>query len=115
MLNTDMTMYQAFQDAAASRPETAAVICGGNRLTYRELQTRADALAGGLGSLGVEKGDRVLTLLPAGDSFATIFFALAGLGAVVVPMSSQTRPRQLRHVVGDCEPVLIVAEWSVLR
>jgi len=114
MLGTNMTMSQAFGEVARSRPDTLALICHGERLTYGELHARMGNLAAALAAQDIAKGDRVATLLPPGAAFTTIFFALARLGAVVVPLNPQTRPRQLRHVLADCAPVLLVAEEEAL-
>ncbi|MGQ9585861.1 MAG: class I adenylate-forming enzyme family protein [Anaerolineae bacterium] len=114
MLNTRMTMFEALEEVVSSRPGTLALVCRGERLSYSDLRERVKALAGSLAARGIGKGDRVVTLLPPGIPFPTIFFALARLGAVVVPLNSQARPRQLRHVLGDCKPALLVAEAEAL-
>jgi len=114
MLNLGMTMFQAFRDVAESRPDVLALVCRGERLTYRELLARVEALAAALAARGIGKGARVATLLPPGVPFTTLFFALARLGAVTVPLNPQSRPRQLRHILADCTPILLVAERGAL-
>ena len=57
------------------------------RLTYHQLDLDSNALARGLQSLGVKKGDRVCVSLGNNLEFATITYALFKLGAVLVPLN----------------------------
>jgi len=113
MLSTDLTMAQAFRQVAESRPGQEALVCGELRATYSHLSGRIDVLAQSLHRLGVGRGDKVAALLPPGLEFVALFFAIARLGAVVVPINPQTRPRGLSHVLGDAEPVVLVAHRPV--
>ncbi|MGQ9715681.1 MAG: class I adenylate-forming enzyme family protein [Anaerolineae bacterium] len=114
MLNTQMTLFQALDEVATSRPRNLALVCGEERLTYGQLRERVLAAARGLAARGIGKGDRVATLLPPGVPFVVLFFALARLGGVIVPLNPQSRPRLLRHILGDCQPRLLVAEREAL-
>ncbi|KAI1622611.1 fatty-acyl-CoA synthase [Exophiala viscosa] len=57
------------------------------RLTYSQLDLDSNALARGLQSLGVKKGDRVCVSLGNNLEFATITYALFKLGAILVPLN----------------------------
>jgi fatty-acyl-CoA synthase len=108
MLNVDMTMSRALREVARSRSGQEALVCGHVRLTYGQLLERVDGLANGLHCLGVGKGDRVACILPPGPEHGVLFFAVAELGAVIVPLSPQVRPRQLNEVLADAQPVALV-------
>lgn len=69
---------------AATWPERIAVVDGERRWTYREIDTRADRLAGGLLDLGIRAGERVLVHLPNVAEFVPLCFALFRIGAVPV-------------------------------
>lgn len=56
----------------------------GERLTYRQLDERSNALARGLRERGVRKGDRVAVSLGNNWEFAVTTYALFKLGAVLV-------------------------------
>ena len=75
------TLDAALAHRAAHAPDALAFAAGGERLTYGGLRADAEALASGLASLGVCRGDRVVLLLPAGLDFIRAFFALQRLGA----------------------------------
>jgi fatty-acyl-CoA synthase len=113
MLNTEMTMAEAFRDVAASRQDREALICGELRATYGQLLERIHALASGLHGLGVHKGDKVAALLPPGPEFVYLFFAVAELGAIIVPLNPQLRRRSLSSVLHDAAPVALVTSRRI--
>ncbi len=113
MLSRDMTMAQAFRHVADLCREQEALVCGEQRITYGQLQDRAHVLARGLQDLGVGKGDRIAMLLPPGPEFVYLFFAVAELGAVIVPLNPQLRPKRLADLLRDAKPVALVASPAV--
>ncbi|MFX0013729.1 MAG: AMP-binding protein [Promethearchaeota archaeon] len=78
-------------DSAIEFPDNIACtfIAGEYRteLTYSELKLQVDKLATALDGLGVEKGDRVATILPSCPQFIIADYAIMRLGAVHVPLS----------------------------
>ncbi len=108
MISTTMTLDQALRTQASAYARREALVCGADRLTYGELAARAEALAGGLHGLGVGAGDRVALLLPPGWRFVALFFGLARLGAVAVPINPQLRQRHLARIVADLQPAVVV-------
>jgi len=113
MLNTEMVMAEAFRQVAEPRKDQEALVCGKVRATYGQLLERAGGLARGLHQLGLRKGDRVIALLPPGPEFVYLFFAVAELGAVIVPLNPRTRRRRLSEVLRDAEPVALVTSRLV--
>src|SRR5690348_3611037 len=57
------------------------------RFTFAGLNARANRAANALRALGVRKGDRVALLLMNGVEFSASFFAIAKIGAVIVPLN----------------------------
>ncbi len=110
MLSTQMTLAQAFFSVADERPRQEALVCGEQRVTYGELAGRVRALAAGLASFGLHKGDVIAMQLSPGPEYVCTFFAAAQLGLVVVPLNTQLRARTLSEVLVDCTPAAMVAE-----
>lgn len=110
MLNSHMTMAKAFMQVAEPHRRQLALTCGELRYTYGALLDRTHRLASGLQSFGINKGDRVAAFLSPGADFACLFFALAEIGGVFVPLNPELRPRSLNQVLQDADPVMIVAE-----
>lgn len=74
---------------------------------------RAERLGTGLCRLGLGKGDEVPALLTPGPEFAYLFFAVARLGAVMVPLDAQARRRRLSAASRDADPNVVVAERAM--
>jgi acyl-CoA synthetase (AMP-forming)/AMP-acid ligase II len=76
--------------------------------TFGEVEGQAEALAASLSNLGVEAGDRVAVVLPGCPEFAVAFFALAKLGAVLVPLSPRLTETELQYMLRHSESVCAV-------
>lgn len=61
---------------AAELPGHVAVVGGGQRWTFAELEARAERIARGLLAQGLEPGDRVVVQLPNIPEFLSVVFAL---------------------------------------
>ncbi|WP_206051061.1 propionyl-CoA synthetase [Nocardioides speluncae] len=77
--------------------------------TYRQLTDEVSRFAGGLASLGVVKGDRVLIYLPMVPEAAIAMLACARLGAVHSVVFGGFAPKELAARVDDAKPKVIVA------
>jgi carnitine-CoA ligase len=83
-------------------------------LTYSELDWETDRFAAGLAESGVKRGDRVAALLQNRPEFPLLWFALAKLGAVLVPLNTALKGDLLRYELDDCQAQAIVIEASLL-
>jgi len=92
------------------RPERTAYIIGPHRVTYRQLNALANRLAHLLTGLGIVRGERVATLAGTRLEYPAIYFAVAKLGAVHVPLNVRWKPDELRYGLVQSEArVLLVA------
>jgi O-succinylbenzoate-CoA ligase len=73
----------------------------GERLSYPELNARANRTANALRDLGVKKGDRVALLLMNSREFVEAFFGLAKIGAIVVPLNWRLVADELSFILKD--------------
>ncbi len=92
-------------------PLKEAVVFKDERITYQELRNRSYRLANALSSLGVNKGDRVAVLLRNCPEWFDIFFAVASLGAVMVPVNFLLKSKEVEFIVRDSgAKVLLVGQ-----
>jgi len=98
---------------AASAPDREAVVFGAERWRYPELADRVAAAARALLAAGVKPGDRVATLSPPHPDFYLTFLATTAIGAIWLGLNPRYQERELRHPVGDAEPVLIFARTVI--
>ena len=74
---------------------------GGERLTFAELNARCNRVANAFAAAGVSKGERVALLLMNGAEFFEAYFALAKIGAVVVPLNWRLVADELEFILKD--------------
>jgi long-chain acyl-CoA synthetase len=79
-------------------------------LTHRELDERSDAVAAVLAQRGVARGDRVALSLQNVPEFVIATLAAWKAGAIVVPISPMFKEREVRTLVDDCAPALVIGE-----
>lgn len=91
-------------------PGKEALVAGAERLTYAELDARADRLAAALLAAGVAPGDRVATLARNSAEHVCLYFATARLGALLVPLNFWHRADAHRYALEDSAPVLLCHE-----
>lgn len=77
------------------------------RWTYGALIDTVRRTAGGLGALGLGRGDRILLRLGNSSDFPLLFFAAIALGALPVPVSPLLTEPELRGILADLQPRLI--------
>ncbi len=93
---------------AAADPETTAVICGANSLTYGELLQLADELAVELRAEGVSSGDRVALVLPRSLDMLVAIVGVLRAGAAYVPIDPTYPPERIRLITEQAEPSALV-------
>lgn len=76
-----------------------AIVCGGVSWTYAELDGVCNRLGRGLKGLGVRRGDRVAILARNSHAFAALRFALARIGAIMVPINFMLNPDEVRFIL----------------
>jgi long-chain acyl-CoA synthetase len=112
-----------FAETASHHPEREAVVAGGRRVTYGELDRLAGLIAGNLAARGIVAGERVALLLCNGVEFVAYMMASARLGAIVVPLGARLKAPELDDAINDCGAAALVyeseyagnlPEWSAL-
>lgn len=78
------TFGAMLRQRAAAHGDRIAIVGGDRRISYAELDARADRLAAGFRSLGLRPGDRAIVQLPNIPQFFEVIFALFRLGALPV-------------------------------
>src|SRR6202042_1759444 len=84
---------------------------GPQRLTFAQLDERANRAAAGLAGLGIAGSDRVLLQLPNSCEFAVALFALLRVGAIPVMCLTGHRAAELGHFAAVSDAIaLIIAD-----
>ena len=100
---------------AASRPDAVAVSFEGADLPYGEMAVRSDRVAAQLWhDWGVRPGDRVAWLGANHPAQLVLLFALARIGAILLPLNFRLAPAEWDALMADCRPAHLVHDegWA---
>lgn len=97
---------------ARYRPDHLALIFEHQRLSFRELNANVNRLANALLARGVRKGDAIATLLPNCVELLEIYWAVAKIGAVLVPLSPLLQERAILTLLRDSDTRLVFSNTA---
>lgn len=83
-------------------PQKVAIIDDGHEISYKELNQRSNQVANFLLQKDLHKGDRVGVLLHNCHEYLEIYFALAKVGGILVPLNWRMAAPELSHILNDC-------------
>ncbi|MGQ4659061.1 amino acid adenylation domain-containing protein [Lysobacter sp. F6437] len=90
-----------FEEQAANRPDAIAVCCGDSRLTYAELDRRANQLAHHLLRLGVGREDLVGFCMDRSVEMIVAMLAIVKAGAAYLPLDLIYPKERLAYILED--------------
>src|SRR5258706_6265158 len=91
-------------ERARITPDRVALVSveTGERLTYAQLNDRADDAAAILLDAGLEPGDRTGLLAQNSIDFIALFFGALKVGVIIVPLSTRATAHELSIIAADC-------------
>jgi fatty-acyl-CoA synthase len=92
----------------------SAIRCGEVAWSYAELDSTVDALCRGLRGLGVAKGDRIAVLARNSHAFMAVRFAVARVGAVLVPINFMLTAEETRYVLDHSGARMLFVDATTL-
>jgi long-chain acyl-CoA synthetase len=104
--------------AADVRVDVDFVVQGDRRLTYAEHNALVRQAARTMVDLGVAPGDRVAILSANNVEWVVMFWAVAAIGAVVVPLNAWWKAEELRFALEDSGSTVLFTDarrWQVVR
>lgn len=104
------TIGDVLQRTARRHPGKVALISQGRRWTYAEFDSAVNRTAHAMRDRGLSKGDRLALLSHNSWQWAVMSFALAKLGAVLVPVNFMLRAEDAAFILGHSGAAGIVAE-----
>jgi amino acid adenylation domain-containing protein len=97
-----MLVNDFLQNSAERTPDKVALVCDGQRLTYVQIEERANQVANGLLAAGIQRGDRVAIWLPNSVEAVLAIFGILKAGATFTAVNSTTKPGKLAYVLNNC-------------
>ena len=94
-------------------PGRTALARDGRLLSFRELHTRVEGIAGTLAGHGFGVGDRLALLLPNGPDYIELVYACSMLGVIAVPLNTRLSTKEIDGVLEDARPRGIIRHSSL--
>ncbi len=110
-----MNLGQLLFYAEQKYPGNIALIFQDRKVTYKELFYYASVFAQKLKEKGVKPRDRVLLFFENSIEFYVGYYAIVQCGAVVAPLNTFLKERELQHIINDAQPTLMVASQALLN
>ncbi|GAH67766.1 unnamed protein product, partial [marine sediment metagenome] len=110
-----MNLGQMLEEVVGGYGKKTAIVSGDRRLSYAELDEASNKVANSLISMGVNKGDRVATLLTDSPEFVIIYFGIVKAGSIAVPLNPTYKVDELASLFDNCQPKVLVAESPTLE
>ncbi|MGE5207446.1 MAG: class I adenylate-forming enzyme family protein [Chlamydiota bacterium] len=109
-----MQIEEFLERSAEKSPDKAALICGGQRLTYAEVEGRANQLARLLVEQGLQRWERVVVYAPNSVETALAVFAILKAGGVFVLVNPTTKREKLAYILNNCRASALVTTQRLL-
>ncbi|CAN7457570.1 LLM class flavin-dependent oxidoreductase [Phenylobacterium sp. LjRoot164] len=106
------TIHALIAKMAQDMPDAVAIEDGGRKLTYRELEERADRLAGALAARGAGPGSVVGLHLDRGADLLVSMLAILKSGAAYLPLDPTYPADRIAFMVEDSGAALVVADMG---
>lgn len=96
--------------SAARHPDALALAAGDRRVSWAELDSKVDAMASGLASLGLVAGHRVAFAMLNSIEAAVVYFATVRGGFVAVPINPALPSAHIAQILDETKPRVVVGD-----
>ncbi|MEU8652064.1 amino acid adenylation domain-containing protein [Streptomyces sp. NPDC048737] len=110
----DVTITALVEAQAARTPDEAAVVAGGESLTYREVTSRADRLARELTGRGVDPESVVAVSLPRSADLVVALLAVLKAGGAYLPVDPRYPGHRLAAIFEEARPCLVLTDSATV-
>lgn len=109
-----MNIAKILSQHAQNRPDHLALVYANQRMTYEQLDQEVNRMANAFKAAGIEKGDKIATLLSNTVELWESYWACAKIGAVVVPLSPLLRDDGLINVLNNSDADLLLTKEAMV-
>jgi len=96
-----MNLANFLGDTAVRIPDHPAIRFEGQSISFAQMNSKVDAIAHGFTRLGLMPGDVCVLMMPGSLNWTLVYYALAKIGALVVPVNFLYRKRELEYIFRD--------------
>ncbi|ASS75397.1 hypothetical protein CIG75_10615 [Tumebacillus algifaecis] len=108
------TIHERFDDQAMRLPDRVAVVCGNGKLTYRELQEKANQLAQELRRRGVGRESIVGLMVDRSLEMIVGLLGILKSGAAYLPIDPTYPEDRVAYILEDSQAKMLVSQGDIL-
>jgi aspartate racemase len=108
-------IQELFEQQVERTPDAVALICDHRQLSYRELNSQANRLAGYLRKHGVAADTRVAICLQRSPEMIVALLAILKAGGAYVPLDPEYPKTRLEFMLADARASALVTERALLN
>jgi crotonobetaine/carnitine-CoA ligase len=108
------TLGYALEDKARSMGDKILLLHENLKITYKEMNENANRVANSFLNIGIEKGNKVCMVMTNSVEFHYVRFALAKIGAVMVPINVALKGDLLRYIIDNSDASVIVVDSDLV-
>jgi amino acid adenylation domain-containing protein len=111
----DKLIHELFEEQVRRTPDAVAISCQERRLTYAQLDRRANQLARFLHKMGVGPDRLVGLCVERGIEMVVGMLGILKAGGAYVPLDLRYPAERIRHILGDSAPVVLLTQDNAAR
>src|SRR3569832_2979234 len=109
----EQCIQELFAEQVARSPQQVALSAGGEQVTYRELEERANQLAGYLQSLGIGTEDLVGVCLERSVEMVVALLGILKVGGAYLPLEGSYPPERLAFMLEDTQTRVVLTSTQL--
>ncbi|GIN97326.1 hypothetical protein J6TS1_31960 [Siminovitchia terrae] len=98
-----LSVSELLESVCQTAPGHEVLFDGYSRMSYKDLREQSYSLAASLQEMGIRQGDKIAVCLPNWNEFIVIYFAVAHMGAVIVPFNIRYRINEVEYILRNSE------------
>ena len=110
-----MLVQQYLENSAARLPGKTELICGKQRLAYKQINDSANRLAAALVNMGIKRQDRVVIFMDNSSEAVISLFAILKAGAIFIVLSPQMKAKKLNYILKNSGACCVFTHSSKVR
>src|SRR4029077_2828342 len=111
----DLCLHEFIEAQVQKSPEAIALIFEDHKLSYRELNTRANSLAHRLRRMGVGPDELVGIYMQRSVEMVIALLGILKAGGAYVPLDTESPSKRLLNMIEDCAPKVILTQQVLLK
>ena len=111
----EKTILDFFNESVERRSSAIAVRCGNDKLTYKQLDERANQIAYTLINRGIKAGHKVALLLYRTPDMIASLLAVIKAGAAYVPIDPDYPQERIQYTLNDSQATIILTHSAVVE